>query len=129
MNRRDFISYCCLCILSILSVKKVFNDFTVKNASMLNYVEVQIADHCNLNCKYCSHFSPIADTHFYDLKQYEKEHQCGCKLTNVIKNNAVINANKLTEKDGLLKDYVQNKGLKIVPAYYHLDSGEVEFLN
>lgn len=63
------------------------------------------------------------------LKQYEKEHQCGCKLTNVIKNNAVINANKLTEKDGLLKDYVQNKGLKIVPAYYHLDSGEVEFLN
>ncbi|MGN0005182.1 MAG: radical SAM protein [Candidatus Gastranaerophilaceae bacterium] len=82
MNRRDFISYCCLCILSILSVKKVFNDFTVKNASMLNYVEVQIADHCNLNCKYCSHFSPIADTHFYDLKQYEKDVKRLSKITN-----------------------------------------------
>ena len=63
------------------------------------------------------------------LKMYEKEHQQGCKLTNVIRNNAVLNVEKVLEQDGLLKDYVQNKGLKIVPAYYHLSTGEVEFLS
>ena len=63
------------------------------------------------------------------LKMYEKEHQKGCKLTNVIKNNAVLNVEKILTEDGLLKDYVENKGLKIIPAYYHLGTGEVEFLS
>ncbi len=62
------------------------------------------------------------------LKMYEKEHQEGCKLTNVIKNNAILNVESILDHDGLLKDYVKNKGLKIVPAYYHLSTGEVEFL-
>lgn len=35
--------------------------------------EVSLAEHCNLNCKYCSHFSPIADPEFLDLCQHEKD--------------------------------------------------------
>lgn len=35
--------------------------------------EVSLAEHCNLNCKYCSHFSPIAEPEFLNLAQHEKD--------------------------------------------------------
>ncbi len=39
----------------------------------LQYFEFHLADHCNLNCKGCSHFSPIAEHHFPDLAEYEND--------------------------------------------------------
>lgn len=35
--------------------------------------EASLAEHCNLNCKYCSHFSPIAEPEFLNLSQHEKD--------------------------------------------------------
>lgn len=35
----------------------------------MNYLEISIAEHCNLNCKYCSHFSPIAEPIFADIEE------------------------------------------------------------
>jgi hypothetical protein len=35
---------------------------------VLPYVEIHLADHCNLNCKGCGHFSSIASKWFVDLK-------------------------------------------------------------
>lgn len=35
--------------------------------------EISVAEHCNLNCKYCSHFSSIAEPEFLDLSQHEKD--------------------------------------------------------
>lgn len=35
----------------------------------MNYLEISIAEHCNLNCKYCSHFSPIAKPIFADVNE------------------------------------------------------------
>lgn len=35
--------------------------------------EVNLADHCNLNCQCCNHFSPLAPQTFLDLPQYEKD--------------------------------------------------------
>lgn len=32
--------------------------------------EVPLADHCNLNCAGCSHFSPLAPPYFMDLEQF-----------------------------------------------------------
>lgn len=40
--------------------------------TMLDY-EVQLVEHCNLNCKSCSHFCPIADEEFLDVKEYERD--------------------------------------------------------
>ena len=34
------------------------------------YLEVNLADHCNLNCQCCDHFSPIASETFLDFDQY-----------------------------------------------------------
>ncbi len=62
------------------------------------------------------------------LEQYEREQQGEPKLEHVIKNNAILSAINAIKEDSLLKDYVENHGLKIIPAYYHLDSGKVELL-
>jgi FkbM family methyltransferase len=35
--------------------------------------EVHLCDHCNLNCKHCGHFSPIADKKFVDLDILERD--------------------------------------------------------
>ena len=35
--------------------------------------EVNISDHCNLNCRMCTHFSPISKKEFYNLEQYKKD--------------------------------------------------------
>lgn len=40
--------------------------------SVLNF-EVQLAEHCNLNCAGCDHFSPIAEKNFLDVSQYAKD--------------------------------------------------------
>ena len=37
------------------------------------YLEVNLADHCNLNCQCCDHFSPIASKTFLDFEQYVKD--------------------------------------------------------
>lgn len=39
---------------------------------MLDY-EVQLVEHCNLNCKSCAHFCPVAKEEFLDVKEYEKD--------------------------------------------------------
>ena len=35
--------------------------------------DVHLVEHCNLNCKYCSHFSCIAEPEFLNIKDYEKD--------------------------------------------------------
>ena len=34
---------------------------------------VDIVDHCNLNCKSCGHFSPLAPMSFLNIKSFEKD--------------------------------------------------------
>lgn len=38
--------------------------------SYLPYLEFHVADHCNLNCKYCTHYSPLVDQPVFT--EYEK---------------------------------------------------------
>lgn len=48
--------------------------------SYLSYLEFHVADHCNLNCKYCTHYSPLVTQPVYteyegfaaDLRQLKK---------------------------------------------------------
>ncbi len=39
----------------------------------LDYLEYHIADHCNLNCKGCTHLSNVAEPRFGDLEQFGKD--------------------------------------------------------
>ena len=44
-----------------------------RNPHRLLRFEVQVAEHCNLNCCNCMHFSPIAKPDFLDIKEYERD--------------------------------------------------------
>lgn len=39
----------------------------------LTYFEIHLVEHCNLNCKSCDNFSPLANPEYVDLKEFEKE--------------------------------------------------------
>ena len=39
----------------------------------LDYLETQLVDHCNLNCRGCSHFSPLSEKKFTDLNTFKKD--------------------------------------------------------
>ena len=52
----------------------------------------------------------------------------GASITDVIKKNAQMTAQELLHRSAIIRDGVENKGVKIVPAYYNLDSGKVDFL-
>jgi len=57
-------------------VKKIYikwQRFYLQKIDNRFFFEVQLADHCNLNCASCSHFSPIADEHFLDVDTYKKD--------------------------------------------------------
>lgn len=40
---------------------------------MVDLIEFHIVEHCNLNCKGCIHFSPLADKSFITLKTYRDD--------------------------------------------------------
>lgn len=54
-NRRNFLSDTC-------------TDMSKYGNYVLPQVEMHVADYCNLNCKGCTHFSPIFDKKFPDFK-------------------------------------------------------------
>lgn len=39
----------------------------------LKYFNVNIVDHCNLNCKYCDHFAPLAEEKYVDIDNLERD--------------------------------------------------------
>ncbi len=46
----------------------------------------------------------------------------------VEKNHTLMTVQEILKDDCIIADYVKNHGVKIVPAYYHIESGKVEFL-
>lgn len=55
---------------------------------------------------------------------------CGAdaSVTDVIKKNAEMTVAELANRSGIIGDAVESGALKVVPAYYNLDSGKVDFL-
>jgi carbonic anhydrase len=52
----------------------------------------------------------------------------GRNVDEVVKANAKINAEELIKRSTIIAEAVEKGKLKIYPAFYHLESGEVEFL-
>jgi len=63
-------------IITFKTVEKIYRKihiFYLRKISNEFLFEVQLADHCNLNCVGCSHFSPVANEHFLDVDRYKKD--------------------------------------------------------
>lgn len=48
---------------------------------LLNF-DVHVVEHCNLNCKQCNHFSPLAEEEYLDINSYKKDCSWLSKLFN-----------------------------------------------
>ncbi|MEL6850395.1 MAG: carbonic anhydrase [Bacteroidota bacterium] len=53
----------------------------------------------------------------------------GAEVNEVVKKNAQMTAEELAARSTIIGDAVANGTVKIVPAYYNLDSGKVDFLD
>ncbi len=53
----------------------------------------------------------------------------GTAINDIVKTNAKLNAKELINRSSIIKNAVENNGLKIVSAYYNLNSGKVDFLD
>lgn len=61
-----------------------FNFFLKKTKKPdLGFFNVNLVDHCNLNCKYCDHFSPLAEERYTDIKDLERDFKRIKSLVNV----------------------------------------------
>ena len=60
----------------------------------------------------------------------DKCKQKGLEITsdNVVKMHVIQDIEELMQKDHYLVDYMKKHKVKIIPAYYHLDTGKVDFL-
>lgn len=52
----------------------------------------------------------------------------GASITDVVKKNAVLTAEELKNRSAIIGDAVSKGTVQIMPAYYNLDSGKVDFL-
>jgi len=63
----------------------LFEDFDFERANKaskeLNYLEVDLAEHCNLDCAYCTHNCPVAEPKFPSIEQFEQDFIKLSKLT------------------------------------------------
>lgn len=59
---------------------------------------------------------------------YMAEAQEGDKLTNAVKNNAKIVSGHVRESEPIMGKLVKSRGVKVVAAYYSIDSNLVELL-
>ena len=50
-------------------------------------------------------------------------------IADVIKKNAQLNAEELKNRSAIIRGAAEKGTLKIIPAYYNLDSGKVEYLD
>ncbi len=56
--------------------------------------------------------------------------QCkdGASVTEVVKANARLTIKEMVSRSSIVREYVENGTVTMVPAYYNLDSGKVDFL-
>jgi carbonic anhydrase len=48
-------------------------------------------------------------------------------IDDIVKKNAELTVTELMKRSGIIRDAVANGGVKIVSAYYHLNTGKVDF--
>ena len=77
--RRQGVSIRDFCIANRLNEETSLLNFIEPyiSAKYLPYLEFHIADHCNLNCKACSHYSGLVkEPHFPNLEKFTRDFEC-----------------------------------------------------
>jgi MoaA/NifB/PqqE/SkfB family radical SAM enzyme len=78
----------------------------------LDWLEVHINEHCNLNCAYCTHYCPLAEEEYYDLDIFERDFRRMSELT-----DGFIKTIHLLGGEPLLNKNI-NKYMEIARKYF-----------
>jgi organic radical activating enzyme len=59
----------------VLHILRIINGwpFFTFNKPELSYLELHLTDHCNLNCKGCLHYCPVASEKYTNVAQFKKD--------------------------------------------------------
>ena len=52
----------------------------------------------------------------------------GASVNDIVKTNAILTVKSLMDQSQIIRDAVTNETVTVIPAYYNLDSGKVDFL-
>lgn len=87
----------------VKKVKKILLDASnIKNMEskpVLDRIEFHVTEHCNLNCKGCGHYCPIAEPEFVSLKNIKKDLKRLSELFSTIGNINILGGEPLLHKD------------------------------
>ena len=72
IEMRKFIQVLRKSVLPFINIKRFRY---IKGLTNLNFFEVHVTDHCNLNCRSCDHFSPLSNPYFIDLNKLEEDYR------------------------------------------------------
>ncbi|GHU04502.1 hypothetical protein FACS1894147_09720 [Spirochaetia bacterium] len=83
------------------------------------HIEVHIAEHCNLKCKYCSHFSPLADESYLSPEEFEKDILQLSKITKNLQQIILLGGEpllhpRIVDFITIAKKYFSNTGVMII---------------
>lgn len=99
----------------------------------MDYLEIQIVDHCNLNCKGCTHYCGITEPKFYNVEDFERDlRELSSKLDiGVIR---LMGGEPLLHKDVnkflvIARQFYPNSDIRIVTNGILLSKMEEEFWN
>ncbi|MDR2019706.1 MAG: radical SAM protein, partial [Treponema sp.] len=99
-------------------IKKAENEKT-RPRELLRF-NIHVADHCNLNCKGCEHFSPLAEEKFLDAAVFRRDCARLSELTNgeineisVLGGEPLLHPN-LTEFLDIAREYFSTCSIRIV---------------
>lgn len=113
MYRREFLKYllsisacsCCGCKVTHLDSdieRKINESHSISKVKNLETFEIKIpiCYHCNLNCAYCSHFSPLAPKYEVPIEVFERDIKQLKKISNnKIKRISLLGGEPLLHKD------------------------------
>lgn len=82
-------------------------------------VEIHISEHCNLNCAGCSHYSPLAEHKFCDLKELDSNLRKLSKICDSIGVIRLLGGEPLLNPDvasvfGIVRSHFENVTIKLV---------------
>jgi len=120
-------------IVKLKNIKKSINKLKQKNKVEL--LEFHIVEHCNLNCKSCVHFTPLAEEEFLDIEIFANDIKQLAQITkSEVKNINIFGGEPLLHKDllqflNVARLYFPNTKIKLITNGILLLNQNEEFWN
>ena len=108
-------------------------NFTRNKQTHLCQLELHLADHCNLNCRSCDHYSPISEECFPAFEKVSSDMKKLSEITNAnIDNILLLGGEPLLNKDiekyvVMVRDLFPNSNIQIVTNGILLKKQSEEF--